>query len=307
MSAPLPLPPRYTRIHAFLLLVKGDPTEAAAYLASAMLCREPKTDGGPCGVCDICRRAKKNTLPDIVTLDGKKATVDAVRALRADTVLQPVECDGKVYILTDFHSYDVRSQNALLKVLEEPPPAVTFILTANAKIGILPTVLSRVCVLYADVPSREKYLAAASALPAAKDSERARDILAAFFEVYDITDTHGGQYGDVPALYDQALRYFFDKAPDTVSSFPRDNRKEDRERMALCCRVYMLAARNILLFKLTGGRVKTAVCDEEFRKGCGRIAVKDASAGYDLFETLYTAAERSANTSALYAYLLKMA
>ena len=76
--------------------------------------------------------------------DGKKFVVDDAEALTEECYLMPVESDKKVFIVTDFAEANVPSQNKLLKLLEEPPFGVVFLLGATSVFSILPTVLSRV-------------------------------------------------------------------------------------------------------------------------------------------------------------------
>lgn len=73
--------------------------------------------------------------------------VDTVRNIINDAYIQPNEADYKIYILANAHCMNQNAQNALLKILEEPPKYVVFILTTNSKSALLSTVLSRsVCV-----------------------------------------------------------------------------------------------------------------------------------------------------------------
>lgn len=75
--------------------------------------------------------------------DGKKLTVDDAEKIREESLLNPVEGDKKVFLIGDFAEANVQTQNKLLKLLEEPPKGVIFLLGATTIFPILPTVLSR--------------------------------------------------------------------------------------------------------------------------------------------------------------------
>lgn len=133
--------------HAVLL--EGPPgsgtEELSAVLAKAAVCT---ADGArPCGRCPECVRAAAGSHPDILTLDGdadpRAFPVDAVRRIRSDAYVVPCEAARKVYVLRGIQNMAEASQNALLKVLEEPPENVLFILTATSAAALLPTVRSR--------------------------------------------------------------------------------------------------------------------------------------------------------------------
>lgn len=79
----------------------------------------------------------------ILPPEGGKLTAEAVSALPAESMLRPAEGNNKLYVLTAFESATPLVQNKLLKLLEEPPAGVYFLLGASSVHGVLPTVLSR--------------------------------------------------------------------------------------------------------------------------------------------------------------------
>lgn len=118
----------------------------ARFIANCLVCRG---DFKPCGACSDCLKAQKNGHPDITETDGVKGksrnfTVDAVREIRDDAFIVPNESDRKIYILKNAHNMNEQAQNAILKILEEPPAYVYFIIVTNSKSTMLETVLSRV-------------------------------------------------------------------------------------------------------------------------------------------------------------------
>ncbi len=115
----------------------------ADLLAAAMLCREKD---GPCGVCKDCRKALSHTHPDYVTIDDptkKTVPVDLIRQARSDLYIRPNEGARKILLFPRAQDMGIPGQNALLKVLEEPPPYGAFLLITDNPEKLLPTVRSR--------------------------------------------------------------------------------------------------------------------------------------------------------------------
>ncbi len=115
----------------------------ADLIASAMVCREPD---GPCGICKDCRKVMHHTHPDYLTIDDptkKTVPVDLIRQARADIFVRPNEAQRKVYLFPRAQDMGIPGQNALLKVLEEPPPYGVFLLLTDNPEKLLPTVRSR--------------------------------------------------------------------------------------------------------------------------------------------------------------------
>ena len=116
----------------------------AGWFASRLLCTEPDA---PCGSCKNCRTIQQRVHPDVtwVPHSGKLGgfSVETVRAICADAVIAPNSGARKVYIFDDCDKMDVRAQNILLKIIEEPPAFAYFIFTAAARQALLPTILSR--------------------------------------------------------------------------------------------------------------------------------------------------------------------
>lgn len=138
--------------HAYIISASPDEGfEKATELAAAMLC-----EGGelkrPCGVCRHCRKSLRGIHPDVTVISrptddkGKQKReiqVDQIRAMVSTALIMPNEADKKVYIIRDAGAMNPTAQNALLKLLEEPPYFDAFVLiTENPKL-LLETVRSR--------------------------------------------------------------------------------------------------------------------------------------------------------------------
>ena len=113
----------------------------------------------PCGHCRACVKTKANSHPDIKIYapPKKNATfkVEVCREIRHDAFIVPNDGHNKVYILEESQNMNDSAENALLKVLEEPPKDVFFILTCESAVAMLPTILSRAMVLRLLEESRE--------------------------------------------------------------------------------------------------------------------------------------------------------
>lgn len=128
----------------------------ARLLAAAAVCRE---EIKPCLSCAACRKAMTNNHPDIITVtdpDHKAVAVKIVRAYRDDVYIKPNEADKKVYIFPQ--ELGTEGQNALLKILEEPPSYGVFLLLAENPQQILTTVRSRCTLLQMESLPKELLL-----------------------------------------------------------------------------------------------------------------------------------------------------
>ena len=106
-----------------------------------------------------CKNAANHNHPDIIKiapLEGKKnIAVSQVRELKSDAYIKPHMSQKKVFIIDYADTLNEQSQNALLKVLEEPPENVIFILIAETKASFLETIISRCVVLTLSTPERQ--------------------------------------------------------------------------------------------------------------------------------------------------------
>lgn len=120
----------------------------ARFLASALLCSETEV---PCNNCRACALVKAGTHPDLflTELEDKKKniSVEQIRKLRNEAYIRPVMSDRKVFIIESADTMNSQSQNAILKILEEPPGQTVFILNVRSRAALLPTIISR-CVTY---------------------------------------------------------------------------------------------------------------------------------------------------------------
>lgn len=119
----------------------------ARLLAKAAVCDSERQR--PCGVCAACKKAENGSHPDITVIDedARTLSVDTVRDLRESAFILPNEAAVRVVILCDAQKMSLGAQNALLKILEEPPRHLRFILTCENRAQLLATIRSRVTVV----------------------------------------------------------------------------------------------------------------------------------------------------------------
>jgi len=122
----------------------------ALALAQAINCADPKTserlerDG--CGQCPSCRRIARGVHPDVVLLapgDSGSIKIETVRVVIDQANFRPFEARRRVVVIDEADALVEQAQHALLKTLEEPPPASVFLLVSSLPDALLPTVRSR--------------------------------------------------------------------------------------------------------------------------------------------------------------------
>ena len=118
-------------------------TSCAKILAKAVNCLEP-IDGNPCNCCRACKSIDAGSCLDVLEIDAASNNgVDHVRMLRDDAVYTPSEVSKRVYIIDEVHMLSMAAFNALLKIIEEPPAHLMFILATTELHKVPATILSR--------------------------------------------------------------------------------------------------------------------------------------------------------------------
>ncbi len=142
------------------LLIEGDEGTGretlARHIAAAAVC---EANNAPCGNCRNCTLTAGGNHPDIISLspekDKKNISVNQIRDMRADAFVKSHMGGKKVIIINPAERMNDHAQNALLKVLEEPPKNVIFILITESASMMLSTVVSRCVLLSLTVPEFE--------------------------------------------------------------------------------------------------------------------------------------------------------
>ncbi|OGO88890.1 MAG: hypothetical protein A2Y15_09270 [Clostridiales bacterium GWF2_36_10] len=134
-------------VHFHAYIIEGaygvGKTDFALFCAAAILCRKPDR---PCMACNSCMKVFSQAYPDLHFYGGeseKPITMKEVRELISSSILLPNDGDKKIYIIKQAHKMRSDTQNALLKIFEEPPQSVIIFLLTEKKEALLPTILSR--------------------------------------------------------------------------------------------------------------------------------------------------------------------
>lgn len=193
----------------------------ALWLAKAALCCAAER---PCGKCRSCELFAAGTHPDFVEISPesskKSITVDRIRELRRQAFIKPHIAARRVFLLNTCGGMNEQSQNALLKILEEPPQGVVFIITASSRSTLLETVISRCVILTLSVPEHK---------PAA---ERIMQIISNegehtdFKTVSDALDLSAGNIGAALSLLKGTNDEAAQAAKKFVSLLPNGSRME---------------------------------------------------------------------------------
>ena len=151
-------------------------TTCAKILSKAVNCEHP-VNGDPCNECASCLGIDNGSLLDVLELDAASNNgVDHVRALRDEAIYSPARVKYRVYIVDEVHMLSTAAFNALLKILEEPPAHLIFILATTELHKVPATILSR-CQRFAfkriqpvDIAGRLQYVAKAEGIELENDA-----------------------------------------------------------------------------------------------------------------------------------------
>ncbi|MDO4565879.1 MAG: DNA polymerase III subunit gamma/tau [Oscillospiraceae bacterium] len=134
---------RYSHSYIFTGIRGTGKTTFARILAKAINCPNSK-DGEPCNACDICHGIDEGEMLDISEIDAaSNSGVDSMRELRDESAFAPNICKFRVYIIDEAHILSKEAWAALLKIMEEPPAHVIFILATTELHRVPATILSR--------------------------------------------------------------------------------------------------------------------------------------------------------------------
>lgn len=298
------LPESYRKnphLHAYLY-VSGDLPDrhkTAKLMAKSMLCQNRAIDGEPCGNCSCCKKVDADAHPDCIYYsEGDKTKVEDVRKIEEEAYLSTNEADFKVFILEDVDGYNEKCQNALLKIVEEPPRGVKFIMTASSVSAVLPTVRSRVCMLSGNIRAFEDLYEEIRKSKPQLDERRVR-LLSHFIDGYDKADSENLNEALIIEYTECAHLFLSGKDTNVLASLPKK-----REELLLYLQVFMLCVKQIAHVKATGKFKEGILSETELSECNAKTSMKRAHMLYDVFEKAYLLAEEYANVNAVHGYLL---
>ena len=274
-------------------------TTCARIFAKAVNCPN-QHDGNPCLECEICRDADNSALSDIIEIDAASNNgVDDIRDLRDGAVYTPERCKYKVYIIDEVHMLTPNAFNALLKIMEEPPEYVKFIL-ATTEVHKVPATITSRCqrfdfrrILSEDIKNRLCYIADkeglsldenAAMLIAGLSDRGMRDALslldqcAAYSEniTVDTVSAAGGIAGRGPLF--ELMEASAEKQPGKALEIA-DNLYSMSKDMARLCSELTDQFRNLMLLKVCPEKSSLIICmpDEldRLRSLAGRMELSE--------------------------------
>ncbi|MFQ8600957.1 MAG: ATP-binding protein [Oscillospiraceae bacterium] len=292
--------------HAILL--EGDEGTGrktlALLLAQALVCTSGQK---PCGVCTPCKKAAGGIHPDITVVEAKgKAgmiTVDVVRAVREWFYVRPNEAGYKICILPDAGRMNAHAQNALLKILEEPPAYGVFVLTVLSASQLLETVLSRVSSFTLLPPSRAECVGVLRTLLPQADPARI-DYAAGVFD---------GNIGKALRLvqdeaFGRQIAFSLDFCRAIVSPNEYDllaltgKIEKDRELMKLFLPIAVNILRDVVSLK-TGAGVYVTAEETQLREIAERLRLDQALQAVEILGRAQAALQSNANGPLLATWL----
>lgn len=273
-------------------------TSAAKLCAAALMCENAEP---PCGKCPSCIKTLAGTHPDVAEISPlkEKITVDYIRSVRASAYVSPFESENKVIIFHKADELNVQSQNALLKILEEPPEKVRFILTCPTSGSLLPTVASRCARFSLGAVSRGDVLRSISELLKETEKNKLNGLCTAalYLDGFVPNETN------VRNL-ELAAEISNDFYADGFFPFEKYSlKKEDSDTLKLIFKVLALCALEIMKHK-KGIKLSNCILKNEILNSASAVTTaKDAFEYYEFFCDLLQRTEANANISAISAAL----
>ncbi len=280
---------------------KDEPSrkEAARICAAALMCESADK---PCMKCSQCEKVLSGRHPDltVISTEEDKVSVDDIRKVRLDANISPFEAESKIIIFERAETLNVQSQNALLKILEEPPARVYFILTAPSAKLLLQTVDSR-CAKFSlgALSAKDVYRSVCECSGGVSESENRRLCNAVLYlDGFVPTEKTVGELKyalDVCTSYYMSGRFPFDKLPQ---------KKEENGLLALILKLLSLASLELLKAKKGTLPSDGGILGEEcLENAVMRIPIRTAFSNYSFFCSLIERLDENANFASVCAAL----
>ncbi len=275
---------------------EGARETSARSVAAALLC-ENKGESGACGACESCRKVQSGRHSDltfVVSAEKKATSAEELRRVRSDAYMSPFEAERKVIVFHRANTLSTQGQNILLKILEEPPKDVNFILTCPSVKMLLPTVRSR-CTVYSlgEIPPGELTDKMKIACPDIPSQTIGRAAAAGLrLENFDVRKDNVECL--VWAL--SVCETFYTSGIFPYSMLPQ--KKEDTERLRMLLRALSLCALEVSRVK-KGDKPCGILSAEALDFACRKFSAKAVFSHYELFLSLYERLLMNANYSVI--------
>ncbi len=273
--------------------------EAAGIVAAALVCENGEK---PCLECGGCKKALSGRHPDITVVapQEEKVSVDDIRKVRLDANISPFEAECKVIIFECAQLLNIQSQNALLKILEEPPARVYFILTAPSSKLMLQTVDSRCAKFSLGSLSRDDVYRSVCEFSDGANIDENNRLCSAVLYLDGFIPDEGSiknlKYAlDICTSFYSSGRFPFEKLP---------SKKEDSEILQLILKVLSLCSLEIIKAKKgTMSKEGGILGKEALENAVMRVPLKTAFSQYSFFGDLCERLGENANFASVTAVL----
>ena len=181
-------------------------TSTARILAKAINCTDRAADGEPCDACAACVAIREGRAMDVIEIDAAShGLVEDARDLVMRALTAPAELRRRVYVIDEVHMLSPHAFNALLKLIEEPPPHVVFVLATTDTHKVPATIISRTQRFEFRRIQADAIVGKLTRIVAAEGAEADPDALALIARLAD------GGMRDAESLLDQVLSYAGDR------------------------------------------------------------------------------------------------
>jgi DNA polymerase-3 subunit gamma/tau len=181
-------------------------TSTARILAKAINCMDRAADGEPCDACAACVAIREGRAMDVIEIDAAShGLVEDARDLVMRALTAPAELRRRVYVIDEVHMLSPHAFNALLKLIEEPPPHVVFVLATTDTHKVPATIISRTQRFDFRRIQADAIVGKLTRIVAAEGAEADPDALALIARLAD------GGMRDAESLLDQVLSYAGDR------------------------------------------------------------------------------------------------
>lgn len=287
--------------HAHSYIFEGGTAKSrmrcAIFTACAVCCNE-KRDGLPCLSCPSCRKILAGEHSDVEILGEDTGVkdiipVDDIRRIRKEAYVLPSDGDYHVYIIADSNKMNAQAQNAFLKVLEEPPQNVLFLLLVSNKESLLPTVTSRAMSLsLGNGGVDEAYENICATFP-----EKSKDLCKSAAKIQVMLDKYeldGKAIDSLPQLL-EVVRAFYLKGNRRIT----ENLPKKNEELLLCLYLFALGARDLCVARKNKSIMTSVLSEEELAAASKIYTAKKATELYAAFSAAADRVLAYGNTNAI--------
>lgn len=274
-------------------------TECAVKVALALVCTQ-KNGKEPCETCPQCKKILAREHTDVKFLggsEGEKADVkvDDVRAIIKEAYVLPTDCDFHIFVFCAAERLNASSQNALLKILEEPPANTVFILLTPSKELLLPTVVSRAQTHTLGKSTAEEMAQGLSAKYPQISPELIKKA-AKIQQVFDKIELDDKTIKSLDTAFSLVQSFYIDKQKRLTELMPKN-----KDEILVCLGVLAVAARDIAVSKRNEqSEIFAFDSRESLENAASGISMKRAMELYESFSHVAERLQNAGNSTSVF-------